>query len=136
MSGAHRYSLTARARKNETNRDTELFQHPDTKIVPPEIPECRISRGHSLFLLKVQAVEALPRINEIEAFDQDLLVLEPVQRIPDCTRGQGRLADEILLGQLPAVLQYFEHELRRRGQVPDASGEIIAVCGYNKNDPS
>ena len=69
-------------------------------------------------------------------FDQELLILEPVDRIPDGSCRQGGLTDEILLGQLAAMFEHFIHELCRRRQVPDSSGCIILFGVYNKNDPS
>ena len=83
-----------------------------------------------------KAIEALTGINEIMTLDEELFILEPVQCVPHGPGGQGGLADEILLCQLAARLKHFVHELCRRGQVPDVSVWIIAVCGYNKNDPS
>ncbi len=86
--------------------------------------------------MRVQAVQALACVNEIVAFDKDLLIFEPVQGIADRTRWQSGLADEVFLGQLAARLEHFVHKLCRRGQVPDASCQVIPVCGYDKNDPS
>ena len=68
--------------------------------------------------------------------DQELLVLEPVNRVPNGSRRQGGLADEILLRELTARFQHFVHELCRWGQVPDIAFVFRYVGVYNKNDPS
>lgn len=100
--------------------------------MPLNIASCR----HHLFLLHDQAIEALAGVNEIVAFNKDVLIPEPVQCIPDRARRQGGLADEIFLGQLLSGLQYLVHKLCRRGQVPDTFCDINSVYGYDKNDPS
>ena len=94
------------------------------------------SYGNHLLRWLVQAVQALPGVNEIVALDKKFFFPEPVQCVPHGPGRQGGLADEILLRQLAAVFKHFVHELCRWRQVPDPLDVIILVCSYNKNDPS
>jgi len=94
------------------------------------------SYSNHLPLWRIQAVEALPGVDEIKTLDKEFFFLEPVQCVPHGPWGQGGLADEFLLRQLAAVFKHFVHELSRWRQVPDSSGVVIPVCVYNKNDPS
>ena len=93
---------------------------------------------HLFLWLRVQAVQALPGIDEIIMFDQELFILEPVQCISDSTGRQGGLTDEILLRQLTARFQHFIHELCRWRQVPDPCERsfIRAYVVFDKNDAS
>jgi len=83
----------------------------------------------------VQPVQALPGVREIIPLDNDLLFLEPSQRIPHRPRRQRSLPYEILLREAVSVFQYLVYELGRWRQVPDSLIALFAGV-YNKNDPS
>lgn len=95
------------------------------------------SYGTYLGFRLIQPVKALAGVDEVMALDEKVLVLEPVQCVPDSPRRQGGFTDDILLGQLSARFQHFVYELGRWWQVPDQcySG-VISVSVYDKNDPS
>ena len=49
--------------------------------------------------LRVQSIEALARVLEIEALLKDVFLLQSVQGVPDGPRRKIRLGDDILLRQ-------------------------------------
>jgi hypothetical protein len=95
-----------------------------------------VSYSNHLPLWLVQAIQALPGVNEIMALDKELFILEPVQCVPDSSRRQRSFRNDIFLRELSARFQHFVYELCRWRQVPDLFSGIIPVCVYDKNDPS
>jgi hypothetical protein len=82
-----------------------------------------------------QTVQALPRISERMAFNQELFVFEPAQGITDGPGREQSFTDDILLGKRYTRLQNFINELCRWWQVPDV---VPCITGgfRDKNDPS